>query len=357
MGNRRMRAWLAAWKYRVLAGVAACLLLAGCQGGAAGAETGQASEAPGPSGSAGESTAGQAPYRLGIGYSGGYEEAFPEWAEQVYERTDGNVEIFLYGDNVLGEGADMLQAVQNGTLSMMGSSTSVHTGMVPEAAVLDIPACFEEYIQPYQVYDGVFYDKLNACYREQGLELIYLRTGEYWILTSSHPITSLEQLQGVQIRTIGASVHDQLYQRLGIGCVSGIGLNGLSYALEEGRVDGIETTYTILRSQNLAEAQPCALESPMFVMGSAIVMNYEIYQSMPSDYQRILKETLKEILDEQQVKMEQEEDARREGLQVSRLSEADQAALRELAQPLLEELTAELDPELLEALVRENGGG
>ena len=48
------------------------------------------------------------------------------------------------------------------------------------------------------------------------------------------------------------------------------------------------------------------------------------------------------------------EGERREGLSVSRLPEADQAALRELAQPLLEEITQGVDPALLAALAEEN---
>jgi len=98
-----------------------------------------------------------APYRFAIGYSGtGYDRAFEKWRDLVYEDTDGNVELLLYGENVLGEGKDMIKAVQRGTLSIMASSTSVCTDIVPETAVLDIPFCFSDYCRPYQAYDGVF---------------------------------------------------------------------------------------------------------------------------------------------------------------------------------------------------------
>ena len=82
------------------------------------------------------------PYQFGVGYSGsGYTQSFEEWRDLVLEDTHGNVELVLYGENVLGEGENMVKAAQRGTLSIAASSTSVCTSIIPEAAILDIPAC------------------------------------------------------------------------------------------------------------------------------------------------------------------------------------------------------------------------
>ena len=205
------------------------------------------------------------PYQFGVGYSGsGYTQSFEEWRDLVLEDTHGNVELVLYGENVLGEGENMVKAAQRGTLSIAASSTSVCTSIIPEAAILDIPACFTAYIQPFRVYDGKFFDALNHAYREQGLELLYLRTGEPWIISSTAPITSLEQLRGLRLRTSGSFYHNQLYDALGVQRIENVGLSGLEYILEENGIDAIETTYTILRSQNLLAAPAlCPAWSPV----------------------------------------------------------------------------------------------
>ena len=65
--------------------------------------------------------------------------------------------------------------------------------------------------------------------------------------------------------------------------------------MEENGIDAIETTYTILRSQNLLQLQPYALRGPLFVMSSAIVMNYDAFHTLPSDYQEVLKSRLSQI--------------------------------------------------------------
>ena len=77
------------------------------------------------------------PYQFGVGYSGsGYTQSFEEWRDLVLEDTHGNVELVLYGENVLGEGENMVKAAQRGTLSIAASSTSVCPSIIPEAAIL-----------------------------------------------------------------------------------------------------------------------------------------------------------------------------------------------------------------------------
>ena len=295
-----------------------------------------------------------APYRFGVGYSGeGYTAVFTRWRELVLEDTDGNVELELFGNNILGEGKDMLRAVERGTLSIMASSTSVHTELVADAAVMDVPACFEEYVQPYTVYDGPFFDALNESYREQGLELLYLQTGEPWVIATRSPVERLAALEGLRLRTSGSLYHDRLYEALGMTCVSNVGLAGIPYLLEEGRADGIETTFAILRSESLTDSLPYALEAPLFVMSSAVVMNREAWDRLPGEYQQILRSRLRELLS-------QRVEAARNGgqlpVQVRVLTQEDRQLLRESAAPLLEEISQRVGEDLLSSLRKENLG-
>lgn len=327
----------------ILRGLLLCMLLAGC---AAERET------P-PAGGPEAEPERTAPYRFAVGYSGsGYTEVFQQWRELVAEDTQENVELLLYGENVLGEGKEMLQAVQRGTLSIMASSTSVHTQLVPEASVLDIPACFPEYSQAFRVYEGAFFQALNQYYQKQGLELLFLRTGEPWIISSVEPVTSLEQLKNFRLRTSGSVCHNRLYDLLGVRCVEDVGLSGLAYILDENGVDGIETTYSILRSQDLLDVQPYALRGPMFVMSSAIVMNYDAFHSMPREYQDSIKERLRQILSQRQNEMSIQDE---EQIHVRDLNPADQEMLRRLAAPIRDEILESVEEALVQALVQENG--
>ncbi|MCD8077428.1 MAG: TRAP transporter substrate-binding protein DctP [Lachnospiraceae bacterium] len=295
----------------------------------------------------------EAAWKMGIGYSGtGYTSLFTEWADSVREDTGGEVELSLYGDNILGEAEVMLEAVQNGTLSIMACSTSVCNDLISEVSVMDIPACYTDYVKTNVVYTGDFYELMNECYRKQGLELLYIGTGEYWIISSSEPLTSLEDLNGLRIRSIGNTFHEELYTLLGVESVADVGLNGLSYVINDNEVDIVETTYSILRSQDLLSLQPYGLQGPFFAMSSAIVMNLEAYDSLPEEYQKAIKGDLWEL--SRQRAQERAEEADTEGLDLTILSDEEVEQLRELAQPVLEHVFQTVDSELLEALTREN---
>lgn len=331
--------------FRVFLLISALVLLCGC-----------VSEQPGKA----ESTAAQsqsqshpqAAYQFGVGYSGsGYTDSMERWSKLVYERTDGQVELKLFGDNALGEGPEMAKAVQRGTLSIVASSTSVCTDLVPQAAIMDLPSCYSQYIQLFRVYNGEFYEMLNRYYRQQGLELLFLRTGEDWIISASEPISSLAALNGLRVRTSGSTYHNKLYDSLGIQRLENVGLSGLPYILQEGRVDGIEATYTILKTQGLLESQPYGIGS-LFVMSSAVTMNLAAFESLPKEYQIILKESLQESLTKQQKNLQQA--AMERDMVITALSETDEETLRQLAQPLMEEIRAVAGDELLQALENEN---
>lgn len=294
----------------------------------------------------------QAAYQFGVGYSGsGYTDSFELWRDLVYERTDGQVELKLFGNNALGEGPEMAKAVQRGTLSIVASSTSVCTDLVPQAAIMDLPSCYSQYIQPFRVYTGEFYELLNQYYRQQGLELLFLRTGENWIISAAEPISSLAALNGLRVRTSGSTYHNKLYDALGIQRLENVGLSGLPYILQEGRVDGIEATYTILKTQGLLESQPYGIGS-LFVMSSAVTMNLAAYEALPEEYQTALKESLQESLTRQQQNLQQAAEV--QDITITPLSEADEETLRQLAQPLMEEICTVAGGGLLQALENEN---
>ena len=137
---------------------------------------------------------------------------------------------------------------------------------------------------------------------------------------------------------------------MGVQRVENVGLSALAYILDENGVDAIETTYTILNSQELLGVQHYALRGPIFVMSSAIVMNYDAFHSLPSDYQDSLKTRLSEILGQKQAEISTQDTS---GLEIADLSLEDLALLRQLSMPMVEEILSSLDDSLVHALKTE----
>ena len=293
-------------------------------------------------------------YRFGIGYSGdGYTAFLKSWSEKVYQETEGNVKLELFGGNVLGSGPAMCRAVQKGTLSIVAASTSAATDIVPEASIMDIPGCFSEYSVPHKVYSGEFFDMLNRCYEEQGMELLGLRTGEAWIISSGKKVKRLSELRGMTVRTSGSRWHNRLYDALGMERVEDISLGGLTYLLDDGKVDGIETTYEILRTEGLVAKQPYGLCIPFFHMSSSVTMNREAFESIPEKYRKVLKSTLRDLMTEEEKRMEEKVP---ENMELYSFGGEDTETLKEAAEPIKKEILECVDEKMKAAFLRENAG-
>jgi len=290
-------------------------------------------------------------YRFGIGYTGsGYTSSLTAWAKAVFERTDGDVEILLYGNNVLGTDIEMVEATKNGTLTLAVCTPSVYINLVPQAAIMDIPFCYTEYICPNVIYDydGDYFRQLNESYQKAGFELMFLAMGDYRALSSKEAITKLSDLRGMKIRSLANPYHTQLWELLGAEPIDTVRSPDLQYALKNGVIDGAETAARILRSEGLLELQPYALNGP-FVVSSSIVMNRDTFLSLPEAYQTILKE---ELLTHLQFNASDIPEI--EGLTITSLNDTDMKKLREIAQPLLDEILSTVDTTLLDALIKEH---
>ena len=145
----------------------------------------------------------QATYQFSVAFNGNsYSKKVYQAAANIEKRTNGDVKLIIFPDAQMGTTKEMIRAVQNGTLSITVTSTSSFQPLVPQAAVINIPACYTQYVQPYISYDGEFYNQFNKCFNKAGFELLVQESSGYRLLTSASSITSLEQLKGLRIRTL-----------------------------------------------------------------------------------------------------------------------------------------------------------
>ena len=150
--------------------------------------------------------------------------------------TQCNVELVLYGENVLGEGENMVRAAQRGTLCHCSFQ---HFRMYLHYS----GGCYSGYpCLLYSVYPaiseymtGKFFDALNHAYREQGLELLSLRTGvqapDHLEHSTHYRVRAVRE--DCWLRTSGSfSITINSTTLPGVQRMQNVGLSGLEYILE-----------------------------------------------------------------------------------------------------------------------------
>lgn len=161
-------------------------------------------------------------------------------AQQVLERSNGNMRINIYPGGQLGSEREYLESLQIGSLDMTKVSSSVLENFVPNMAVLSLPYLFRDKHHKWQVLQGPIGESLllhgerfwlrGLCFYETGSRSFYLR---------DKAVHSPDDLAGLKIRVMRSYWSIQTIDALGASATP-IAFGELYTALQQGVVDGAE---------------------------------------------------------------------------------------------------------------------
>ena len=162
----------------------------------------------------------------------------------------------------------------------------------------------------------------------RGLHVLALQAGNFpGILTRSTPVRTLEDLQGLRLRSQSESI--DVLRRLGADPVD-MPMNDVYSAMAKGVIDGVVAPPDALRGVHLAEVGSYFTELK-FSRGSypARAMSQQAWQRLPADLQRVLDESQtvweSALIDEIESGTSLGyEFARRQGVEFIQVSEMDQ---------------------------------
>lgn len=159
----------------------------------------------------------------------------------VESASNGEILVEVYPNNQLGSATEHVSMVQNniiqGTLTSVGALGTYY----PRMGVLDVPFAFSSNSATYDVFDGPFGDAL-ARDIEQTLGNVrvlgFPDTGGFFSVTNSkRPIETLEDFEGIRVRTMTIPSHQRIIQELG-GEAYPLAWGEVYSSLQTGVIDG-----------------------------------------------------------------------------------------------------------------------
>ncbi|RLV57117.1 ABC transporter substrate-binding protein [Aeromicrobium phragmitis] len=259
------------------------------------------------------------------------------WAEDVERLTDGEVTVrFHYSESLVGADESVaatldgrVDLAQVGSLyaasdlSMYTASELPFESTNPEAHLRTLSRLYEE--------NGTFREDFDR----QGVRLLFALPIGNAVLGYTSPVQSIDDIKGTSVRAGG--LLSQVMVAAGVNPVA-MTATDVYESMERGIVDG----YTSLGMSNLptfglSTSTPHLVDPGVGAYGSSIVvMNEDLFQDMPEEYQAALLEAAEnaigyglEELDE--LGMLACEQLLEAGTQFSALPEAEVEALRERA--------------------------
>lgn len=212
------------------------------------------------------------------------------FAERVKARSQGSLQIQVYGNSTLGNDTTALQGTRGGTIDLVLVGNPYYTGMMPVLNVLDLPYVFRDPEHAWRVLDGELGQGLLRNFGAFQLEgLAFWEVGFRSLANSRKPVKGPDDIKGLKIRTTPNPAHIQAFQLLGAS-PQPMPLAEVYQALESGALDGHENPPIIMLATRMQEVQKHLSLTRHAYTAMPLSMNKRRFDSLSPEHQKILRE-------------------------------------------------------------------
>jgi len=266
-------------------------------------------------------------------------KALEDFAEQIEERTDGEIKIDIYPNGQLGQEKEALGQIENGTIEMTKVSAGTLESFNEIYKTFSVPYIFKDEDHYRDVMESDIMDNVYNSTEDNGfIGLSYIDSGARSFYTKDKPILSPDDLKGMKIRTMDSVTATKMMENLG-GTATPMGYAEIYTSLQQGVIDGAESNPTALTEGKHGEVVNHFVFNEHTMIPDILVINKETWDNL-SDEQ---KEIFKEVASENRVKSSEMwkeeidravEEAKDMGVE---FHEVDKAPFIEKVQPIHEE--------------------
>lgn len=253
--------------------------------------------ASGSSESQGSDDGGLKPITISIGYASAEGQSgdiiVKEEAARILEESDGKFKFDIYPAAQLGGDREMAESVQLGDQGIIFGAPSPLVSFVPEVAILDMPMAFAGYswdeIDAVMNGDvGDFRAKMDAAYEKAGFKLLSLFSSQmYREMSSNKPVKTIEDFNGIRIRTMENKFHMNFWNSLGASATP-INFAELYLALQQGLVDAQENPIAVVVLNGLFEQQDYIIMTDHVLFFLEFVMGLDTYNNLSAEQKVLL---------------------------------------------------------------------
>lgn len=216
------------------------------------------------------------------------------WAEEVEKRTNGKVKVTVFPGGTLTKANQCYDGVVKG-ISDIGMSCFAYTrGRFPFMEAVDLPNGYPNgQVATHVVND--FYKTFKPK-ELNDVKVLYIHAHGPGLLHSQKPVSRLEDLKGMKIRSTGLSA--KVVKALGgapVAMSQGATYEALQKGVVEGTFSPIETLKGWKQAEVIKNTTDCfgvGYTTAMFV-----VMNIDKWNALPGDIQKTIEDINREWID------------------------------------------------------------
>ena len=215
-------------------------------------------------------------------------KAVVKFADLVKERSNGEIEIKVFANGVLGGEREMLEQVQNGVLEMTKASASPLETFSADYKVFNLPFVFRDREHFFKVLTSPVGESILASSKKRGfIGLAYYDSGARSFYAKK-AINTPDDLKGMKIRVQQSPTTIKMIQALG-ATPTPMAWGAVYSALQTGVVDGAENNVTALTNGRHGEVCKFYSETEHQIVPDVLVMSSVRWDSLKKQHQEIIK--------------------------------------------------------------------
>ncbi|MDO5140981.1 MAG: DctP family TRAP transporter solute-binding subunit [Eubacteriales bacterium] len=265
------------------------LSLAACGSSQTAATTAAPAETKAEAVETGKETEAAAPaekIELTVAYADAEDSVFGKgcaaFAEKLEELSGGSMTCTMYPNGTLGSIAEVAAMVQQGTCDVSPIVTSSLVDFCPDLGVFDLPFMFADYESAREMINGEVGVTLAEKMCDVNLHVASWMTMGFREVTSTKPIESIADFNGLKIRTQSNEVHQAIFNSLGAAATV-ISFSELYTAMEQKTVDAQENPYVNIANNAYYEVQDYLVETNHVFQLAALLISEGKYNSLTDE--------------------------------------------------------------------------
>ena len=226
--------------------------------------------------------------------------AAQEFADQLNEKSEGELEVKVYFDGSLygGDATAAVTTMQDGGLDMLCLATSWYASFDDSFNVIQIPYLFKNVDAEQAFLNDPASQPMWDAVEGMGVKFLAAWTRSFRMTTNNvRPITKPEDFQGIKLRTPGNQIYQVFF---GDGCganVTPMSFSEVYTALQTNTIDGQENPADVPFSSSFYEVQKYISATNHIGEAWVVGMNPDKFASLSEDMQKLITDTAQEMQD------------------------------------------------------------
>lgn len=214
-------------------------------------------------------------------------------AKDVFEKTQGRVEIKGFPGGQLGSSMDLIQGVQNGIVDMVSEGAANFGQWVPAVTIAEAPYIWRDVKHLEKAMNGEFGEKINQdLIQKSGMRMLgAMYYGTRHLSTSKKEIRKVSDMTGMKVRVPENDVFVSMAKSWGAKPTP-ITFNELYLALQQNVVDGQENPLPTFASAKFNEVQKYIILTGHIMTPMLIMINENVWKKISPADQKIIKESI-----------------------------------------------------------------